>query len=85
MKTVLVFINKKTPFVYRTVAGDNTLRVPSSGRRTRQIPIEIRFATFRNGESGAVLIATDRPVSLNEILDAHQQLIAGKRTVSHKS
>jgi hypothetical protein len=44
--------------------------------------LEITFATYLNGKSGAILLISDRHVGLEELLKAHFELITGK-TRSH--
>lgn len=75
MANVIVFIGREPPRLLKLSLLKKSLDYLYPDQIVREVPVEIIFATFSDNRSGAVLIAADRKVTLNEIRAAHQKLI----------
>lgn len=76
MAQILIFAGNEHPKLMNVRTYRRKIRYKRANSEITYLNVEIFFSTFLNGESGAVLVATDRNVSRNEILEAHNALIA---------
>lgn len=75
MAQVLIFTNNEQVKLLKVRDYRNRISYLNANKEVKHLTVEMFFSTFLNGESGAVLVAADRYVSRDEILDAHESLI----------
>ena len=80
MVKILQFLNGKPPKAvsYSGYQSSVTYRAAEGG--LKNVGVVMIFTTFNDGSSGAVLVAADREVTHEEILDAHERYILRKRS-----
>ncbi|HGG8828654.1 TPA: hypothetical protein ACJJ1H_004683 [Enterobacter kobei] len=83
MVNVLVFLDNAPPKTLRLSGFRNEVKYLHVEGRVRKMMLEITFATYLNGKSGAILLISDRHVGLEELLKAHFELITGKNKKSY--
>lgn len=49
------------------------------------LPVNIVFATFRDGHSGALLVASEKPVLTSMVIYAYEYLQAKRTTIPYKT
>jgi len=76
MADVLIFTGNEPPRLLQITVLKKSISYVYPDKVPREIPVDIIFATFLNGKSGAVLVAADRAVTRREIVEAHLKLIA---------
>lgn len=75
MVQILVFANNEPVRVLRVHSHKSKISYLYSDKAVRKLNVRMFFSTFLNGKSSVVLVATDRCVSREEILEAHDTLI----------
>jgi hypothetical protein len=75
MVQILVFVDSEPARVMKVRPYNGKIWHLYSDRVIRGLIVKKFFSTFLNGRAGVVLIAADRPVRREEILDAHDALI----------
>ena len=75
MRNIIIFINKERPKVVRKKGSGARIFYLYPDGKPHLLKVHTTFATFLNGHSGAICYASDRSVSLDELLQAHQELI----------
>lgn len=76
MADVLIFTGNEPPRLLQITVLKKSISYVCPDKISREMPVDIIFATFLNGKSGAVLVAADRAVTRREIIEAHLTLIA---------
>lgn len=84
MVKILQFVNGKAARVVKSSGYKSSINYRGNDGVIKTIPVSIIFTTFNDGTSGAVLVATDREVTYQELLAAHERLIMKKRRVKIK-
>lgn len=79
MVKILHFLNGKSAKAVSYSGYQSSITYRNLGGYLKVVEVTMVFATFHDGSSGAVLVAADRDVVLQEILDAHERLILKKR------
>lgn len=75
MRNIIIFINGNKPkIVMKKGSGSRIIYLFPDGK-PYSLKVQMAFATFKNGQSGLICYASDRPVSLNELLLAHEDLM----------
>lgn len=75
MRNIIVFIDEQDPKVVRKHGNSSRIFYLYPDGKPRALTVHTTFATFINGQSGAICFAADRPVSHNELLQAHDELL----------
>lgn len=75
MRKILLFVNGEPAKLLKVSGTNDKLLYLYPDGKTRLLPIKITFATFSNGKSGAISVASDRTVSLGKVLEAHKKLV----------
>ena len=79
MVKILHFLNGEPAKVVSYVGYQKIIPYFDADRHPQFAEVKIIFATFNNGSNGAVLVASDRDVTHEDILNAHERLIVKKR------
>lgn len=75
---ILQFLDNEPVKILRSSGYKDRIKYFNKQGEIKEAQVKIVFATFRGGYSGAVLVAADRAVTYEEILDAYDRLIYGK-------
>lgn len=80
---ILAFIDNEPPKIIRASTYRTGISYLCRDGKVWGMTVQIVFATYLNGASGAILVVSDRFVLLDEILCAHQAL-TGCRNVRQR-
>lgn len=75
MVKILQFLNDNPPKAVSYSGYQSSVTYRSVEGGLKAVGVAMIFTTFNDGSSGAVLVATDRDVTHEEILDAHERHI----------
>jgi len=75
---ILQFLNGNHPKAVSYSGYQSSVTYRTTEGRLKNIGVAMIFTTFNDGSSGAVLVAADREVTHEEILDAHERYILRK-------
>lgn len=74
MSQIIVFADNAPPRLLRVPEYKSQIKYLYSNGDVKWLNVVIYFATFLSGKTGVVLIATDKPVTRQEVLDAEASL-----------
>ena len=75
MVKILQFLNGKPAEAVTYSCYQSRVAYCANDGEHKNVGVAMIFTTFKDGTSGAVLVATDRDVTHDEILDAHERYI----------
>ncbi len=79
MINILAFVDNAPPKIIRASTYRTRTTYLCRDGKVRGMAVQIVFATYLNGKSGAILVVSDRFVSLDELLCVHQELIVSRK------
>lgn len=75
MVKILQFLNGKPPKAVSYSGYQSSVAYRTNDGEIKKVGVAMIFTTFNDGTSGAVLVAADREVTHEEILNAHERYI----------